>query len=215
MTALDDLADLLDWKRRIFSLYAEVRAEEGAKDAWAMWCSVRDDLFRSHPQSPIPDTKRVGFGGLPYFAYDPAWRIIGRLNPAEARQYDIPTSDESPMSFHRVAIASFEVRSGTHQLEVYWFDAYGGGLFLPFADATSGTATYGAGRYLYDTVKGADLGSSRDRLVLDFNYAYNPSCAYDPRWVCPLAPPANRLPFAVEAGEKTPDAHEAPRKRAS
>ncbi|MDX1605233.1 MAG: DUF1684 domain-containing protein [Candidatus Competibacterales bacterium] len=75
-------------------------------------------------------------------------------------------------------------------------------LFLPFLDATSGQGSYGGGRYLYDSIKGADLGAGADTLVLDFNYAYNPSCAYDPRWVCPLAPPENRLPFAVEAGER-------------
>ncbi|HEX2293734.1 MAG TPA: DUF1684 domain-containing protein, partial [Actinomycetota bacterium] len=83
-------------------------------------------------------------------------------------------------------------------------DGYGGGLFLPFRDATSGRSTYGAGRYLYDTIKGADLGAEDGRLVLDFNFAYNPSCAYDPRWACPLAPPSNRLDVAVEAGERSP-----------
>jgi hypothetical protein len=87
-------------------------------------------------------------------------------------------------------------------LELYWLTSYGGGLFLPFADATSGTETYGAGRYLLDTVKGADLGQEEGRLVLDFNFAYFPSCAYDPRWTCPLAPPANRLSVPVRAGER-------------
>jgi uncharacterized protein (DUF1684 family) len=87
-------------------------------------------------------------------------------------------------------------------LDVYWLEGYGGGLFLPFADATSGSETYGAGRYLLDTVKGADLGSSEEELVLDFNFAYNPSCAYDPQWVCPLAPAANRLGVPVRTGER-------------
>ena len=64
--------------------------------------------------------------------------------------------------------------------------------------------TYGAGRYLLDTVKGSDLGSERGRLILDFNFAYNPSCSYDPRWVCPLAPPGNRLPIAIRGGERYP-----------
>ena len=67
---------------------------------------------------------------------------------------------------------------------------------------TSGRSTYGAGRYLLDTVKGADLGIDGPRLVLDFNFAYNPSCAYDPRFVCPLAPPPNRLAVPIEAGER-------------
>ena len=87
-------------------------------------------------------------------------------------------------------------------LALYWLDGYGGGVFLPFADATRGDATYGGGRYLLDTVKGADLGEADGRLVLDFNFAYNPSCSYDPRWVCPLSPPENRLDVAVRAGER-------------
>ena len=87
-------------------------------------------------------------------------------------------------------------------LDLYWLDGYGGGIFLSFADATSGRETYGACRYLLDTVKGADLGEEGGRLVLDFNFAYNPSCAYDPRWVCPLAPPGNRLAVPIRAGER-------------
>ena len=70
-------------------------------------------------------------------------------------------------------------------------------------EKVTGDATYGAGRYLYDTIKGADLGVGAESIVLDFNFAYNPSCAYDERWSCPLSPPENRLPFAVNAGEKT------------
>jgi uncharacterized protein (DUF1684 family) len=86
-------------------------------------------------------------------------------------------------------------------LDLYWLETYGGGVFIPFRDGTSGHETYGAGRYLLDTVKGSDLGGE---LILDFNFAYNPSCAWDDRWACPLTPPANRLPFRVETGELTP-----------
>ena len=88
------------------------------------------------------------------------------------------------------------------RLAVYWLEGYGGGIWLPFTDATSGAETYGGGRYLYDTIKGADLGAGEREMVLDFNYAYNPSCAYDERWSCPLSPPENRLAFAVPAGER-------------
>ncbi len=76
-------------------------------------------------------------------------------------------------------------------------------MFIPFRDATSGQTTYGGGRYLLDTAKGADLGTNGDALVLDFNFAYHPSCHYDPQWVCPLAPPPNRLAVPIEAGELT------------
>jgi hypothetical protein len=87
-------------------------------------------------------------------------------------------------------------------LDLFWLDAYGGGLFVPFADATAPGESYGAGRYALDTIKGADLGSVGERLVLDLNFAYQPSCSYDDRWTCPLAPPANRVDVAVRAGER-------------
>ena len=106
------------------------------------------------------------------------------------------------MAFVRFGVARFPLGGAQCELELYWLEAYGGGLFVPFADATSGAETYGAGRYLLDTVKGADLGGEDGRLVLDFNLAYNPSCSYDPRWACPLAPPANRLAVPVRAGEQ-------------
>jgi uncharacterized protein (DUF1684 family) len=101
-----------------------------------------------------------------------------------------------------VGTVRFRVRDAEAALAVYWFDGYGGGLWLPFTDGTSGDTTYGGGRYLYDTIKGADLGAAAERFMLDFNFAYNPSCAYDERWSCPLAPSENRLPFAVTAGER-------------
>ena len=123
--------------------------------------------------------------------------------------YDIGTSGSGSYRFTRWAKAEFELYGQAQSLELYWLEGYGGGVFLPFADTTSGSITYGAGRYLLDTAKGADLGMSGDRLVLDFNFAYNPSCAYDPRWVCPLAPPENRLPLAVHAGERIDHPHPA------
>ena len=90
------------------------------------------------------------------------------------------------------------------ELTAYWLQEYGGGVFLPFRDATAGSGTYGGGRYLLDTAKGADLGSSGDRVVLDFNFAYHPSCVHDPRWSCPLAPTDNALTMTVNAGERLP-----------
>ena len=108
----------------------------------------------------------------------------------------------TPSRCTRVGHVHFSVAKNAAELAVYWLEGYGGGLWLPFADATNGAATYGGGRYLYDTIKGADLGVADHDIVLDFNYAYNPSCAYDERWSCPLSPPENRLPFAVSAGER-------------
>lgn len=131
--------------------------------------------------------------------------MLADVQPADPEAYDIATSGEEVGSyrFTRFGVASFEADGTEVNLELYWLEGYGGGLFVPFRDGTSGTETYGAGRYLLDTVKAADLGQAADgRLVLDFNFAYNPSCAYDPAWVCPLAPPPNRLALPIRAGER-------------
>jgi uncharacterized protein (DUF1684 family) len=192
--SVSEALELLDWKRRVFALYAEVRDTTDPATAWQRWCAVRAALFCDHPQSPRAGT-RPG-----YFPYDPAWRFLAEvvLAPPETRL--IAGSGPEPVTFTRFATARF----GDHELELFWLDAYGGGLFLPFRDATSPAETYGAGRYLLDTVKGSDLGEEGGKLVLDFNFAYNPSCAYDSKWACPLAPPANRLDMAIRAGELNP-----------
>jgi hypothetical protein len=200
MTVADNLA-LLDWKRRVFALYAAVRALE-PEAGWELWRETRDELFRSHPQSPLPAEQRASFDGLEYWPYDPQARVVAELEDVEAALEPVETSGTEPILFRPFARASFELRGEPLALEVAWLAAYGGGAFLCFRDATSGRESYGGGRYLLDTVKGADLGEDDGRLMLDFNFAYNPSCCYDPGWVCPLAPPANRLAVPVEAGEK-------------
>jgi uncharacterized protein (DUF1684 family) len=194
--------DLLDWKRRVFALYERVRGADDAEGAWRDWRSTRDELFRDHPQSPLQPGARQGFEGIDYFDYDPELRLRAEVAEAEPKRHEIGTSGEGAYAFTRFATAEFALEGEARSLELYWLEGYGGGLFLPFADATSAKETYGAGRYLFDTVKGADLGTEGDRLVLDFNFAYNPSCSYDPSWVCPLATPANRLPVPVRAGER-------------
>lgn len=200
MTAADTLA-LLDWKRRVFALYDAVRSTE-PESGWELWRDTRDELFRSHPQSPLPPERRASFQSLEYWPYDPAARVLAELEDIESPPQPITTSGTEEILFRPFARASFELRGERLSLEVSWLSAYGGGAFLSFRDATSGSGSYGGGRYLLDTVKGADLGEASGKLVLDFNFAYNPSCSYDPGWVCPLAPPANRLTVSVEAGEK-------------
>ena len=195
MTAAETLT-LLDWKRRVFALYAAVRSME-PESGWELWRDTRDELFRSHPQSPRP-----GYTELAYYDYDPAARVLAELEDLEAAPAAIETSGPEPILFMPFARAHFELRGESLALELDWLASYGGGVFLSFRDSTSGTTTYGGGRYLLDTVKGADLGETDGKLVLDFNFAYNPSCSYDPGWVCPLAPPANRLSIAVDAGER-------------
>jgi len=182
----------------VFQLYAEVRAASDPETGWRHWRETRQGLFREHHQSPLPADARSSFGGPFVYDYDPDWRILAEVTPTDEERLELPSSDGTPMIFRRFAQARAEALA----LDLYWLEAYGGGLFVPFADATSGAETYGAGRYVLDTVKGADLGAADGRLVLDFNFAYQPSCAYDSRWACPLAPPANRLDIRVEAGER-------------
>ncbi|HEY5628585.1 MAG TPA: DUF1684 domain-containing protein [Candidatus Limnocylindrales bacterium] len=201
---------LLDWRRRVARMYADVRANAERDPAGALgrFRAERDRLFRDHPQSPLAAGERAGFAGVPYWPHDPALRFEAEVEPVDA----VPTIAAAALAMPVIATSVTgeefrlkrigRVRLPVGDLEVYWIDVYGGGVFIPFRDATCGTETYGAGRYLIDTVKGADLGGSGDRLVLDFNYAYHPSCAYDPRWSCPLAPRANHLKVPVRAGER-------------
>ena len=195
--------DLLDWRRRVFELYREVRAGKSPQASWRAWREERDRLFATHPQSPLEPERRAEFAGLRYRDYDPAMRTLAAVVPVEPASLELATSTGEPCRFRRFAEARFALADTVCTLPLFWLEGYGGGIFLPFADRTSGAEAY-ACRYLLDTVKGADLGGGADGLVLDFNFAYNPSCAYNPAWTCPLAPPGSRLDVAVEAGELTP-----------
>ena len=205
MTTPGDPLALAHWRRTVAELYARVRdaAPVDQPRAWETFHAARDELFRSHPQTPLTPEQRDRFSGLDYFPYDPGWRTIGTLDrevEPETSSLELPA--DGLLRYTRVARIRFTVPGHQAELSLFWVEGYGGGLFLPFRDATYGRQTYGGGRYLYDTIKGADLGAGLDGIVLDFNYAYNPSCAYNDQWVCPLSPPENSLPFAVEAGEK-------------
>ena len=203
MTPSDPLS-LAEWRRTIAETYAAVRRSAPADPAgaWDMFRAARDSLFRDHPQSPLGAEARAAFQRLAYFPYDPRWRLTGRLSrDAAADTFTLDLPADGRVQYTRVAQAHFDVDGQAAQLSLFWIEGYGGGLFLPFTDATCSVECYGGGRYLYDTLKGADLGAGDSEIVLDFNFAYNPSCAYDARWVCPLAPRENRLPFAVRAGE--------------
>jgi uncharacterized protein len=199
---MNEILELLDYRRRVAVLYGEVRDHRDADPAGAHahWCAVRDQLFSAHPQSALAPEARRGFGGLRYYDYDHSWAMVGRVDTDVAQErFDVATSGGTTMAFVRFGVVHLPF--GT--LDAYWLDSYGGGLFLPFRDATAGDTTYGGGRYLLDTAKGADLGSPGPaELICDFNFAYHPSCHYNAEWSCPLAPPGNRLEARVEAGEK-------------
>jgi uncharacterized protein (DUF1684 family) len=197
------IAQLLDYRRRVGELYAEVRAAADPRAAHERWCAVRRELYSTHPQSPVPAAERAAYDGPLAWDYDPRWRLLATIEPAPEKTFELPSSDGATMRFVRFACARAQhPHAGELSLDLFWLDAYGGGLFVPFADATSAAESYGAGRYALDTIKGADLGTQDGLLVLDLNFAYQPSCSYDGRWTCPLAPPANRLDIAVRAGER-------------
>jgi len=194
--------DVADWRRCVFALYAEVRAIPDAAAAHAHWCAGRDALFVNHPASALMDADHPGFDGLPVALYDPAWRFELELQPAEPGQFDYQSGTDGVVPFERIGLVQVP---GVGSLDVWRLTSYGGGLFVPVKDALRGKegGTYGGGRYLLDTIKGADLGSdpAANTLVLDFNFAYNPSCAYDPAWACPLAPAGNTVTVEIPVGE--------------
>jgi uncharacterized protein (DUF1684 family) len=207
-----DKAWLTDWRRRVAALYAEVRAMSATDPAVALahWRAVRERLYREHPQSPVPLEERAGFTAV-HYPHDPALRFELAVEPAPppapgafGLALELPNSGTDTLAFSRVGRVTIPFPDGPRPLSVFWMAGYAGGLFIPFRDATNGTETYAAGRYLLDTAKSADLGGDPDAgtLVLDFNFAYQPSCAFDPRWACPLAPPENRLDIPIRAGER-------------
>jgi uncharacterized protein (DUF1684 family) len=200
---LDDPLSLWDYRRRVTEQYRAVRVTGVAEPSWRRWRSDRDSLFATHSQSPIEADVREVVGELPFFPYDPAWRIEAAVVPLESVPISAGHSADGASSLTRFASVLFPDPHGTETLELslFWIDTYGGGVFLPFRDRTNGDETYGGGRYLLDTIKGADLGSHGDRVMLDFNFAYHPSCVHSDQWSCPLAPPENRLAVDVRAGE--------------
>jgi len=196
------LLDLVDWRRRVGDLY-----RTSGPAAVETFRKGRDELFKSHPQSPIDPEERHVFAGLKYFAYDPAYRVPAKMAAADGSELLIDTGgDDGAIQYRRAGELHFRLAGEPCKLTVLSLVQYAGGLFVPFKDPTAPTQTYGAGRYLFDTAKNTDglvleTTSGSPDVVVDFNYAYNASCAYSPRWACPLAPPENFLRVPVRAGE--------------
>lgn len=194
---------LLDYRRSVAGHYAGARSGSGGVEArWRRWRQQRDKLFREHPDSPLPIKDRKPGTRLPYYSYDPACRFEAEVEPlSQPVHLSVDLRQDGALELERMGRVRFKHQGSSFSLTLYWLQGYGGGVFLPFRDGTNGQETYGGGRYLLDSIKGADLGSRGNRLILDFNFAYNPSCAYDAAWHCPLAPPENWLTVPVRAGE--------------
>ncbi len=190
--------ELLSWRRETLALYSAVRHARTPAEGHELWVRERDVLLREHPASPIPAASRARFPGADVHPYDPAFRFVCRVLPADPRRLEVPTATDGVVPFERFGRVELP-ELGT--LDVWWLDSYGGGVFVPVKDALAGRGTYGGGRYLTDTVKGADLGGVDGELVIDLNFAYNPSCAYDAAWQCPLAPEGNVLAVELAVGE--------------
>ena len=200
-----DVSAVADWRRRVTEMYAGVRSVPNhGMQAWQGWRAIRDDLLKSHAASPLSGDQQAAFKDLEYFDYDPAMRfLVNTTKPDDRTPVPISLVDDGHIVIEPAFVTSGLKSKLGGELTIYWISGYGGGLFLPFGDPTNQVETYAGGRYLIDSIKGADLGNTEDgRLILDFNFAYNPSCAYSPRWSCPLATESNRLPMAVLAGEK-------------
>lgn len=200
MSSARTALEIADWRRRVFALYDAVRAQDDPEEAHELWRIERDDLMARHPATPLLEPERLLFEGLSIAPYDAAWRYELPILEAEPGGFEFATGTDGVVPFERIGRVEIP---DAGPLEVWRLMTYGGGVFIPVRDALAGSGTYGGGRYLIDTIKGADLGSDpgRGTIVLDFNFAYNPSCAYDPAWACPLAQPGNVLPIAVPVGE--------------
>ncbi|MEO7349121.1 MAG: DUF1684 domain-containing protein [Terrimesophilobacter sp.] len=200
--------EVADWRRRVFELYRAVRKSTDVPSAHESWRRGRDELFAGHPSTPLLAGAREGFTGLPMASYDPAWRFEVSIEPTDPRRMEVETGTNGIVPFDLIGVASVP---GVGRLDVWHLASYGGGIFVPVKDGLAGKpdGTYGGGRYLLDTVKGADLGPGlgANSLILDFNFAYNPSCAYDPAWACPLAPPGNTVAVEIPVGERYSDSY--------
>jgi hypothetical protein len=159
----------------------------------------KDAFFAGHPQSPLTHEQKHNFNGLNYFAENPELIFEVKVEEfAEKEPINIQTSTGDVLTYDRFGRFRFTVDGQSAELTLYSRDE---DFFLPFTDALSGKETYGAGRYLEPIALG------KGKFLIDFNYAYNPYCAYNAHWSCPLTPSENRLKVAIRAGEKVFEAH--------
>ena len=155
----------------------------------------KDRVFAKDPHSPLTPQQRRAFRGLAYFDENPQLVIHASIDrKVEPGEVLMATSGGEEQRYRRYGLVRFHVDQQPAQVVLYASDD-SDDLFVPFRDVTSGTETYGAGRYL-------EVHPHGDHVTIDFNYAYNPNCAYDPSWSCPLPPAENWLKVPIRAGEK-------------
>src|SRR5688500_2840852 len=180
------MLDLLDYRRRVAATYNLIRSKgTTSPEAFSAFRASRDELFAKHPQSPLDAAQKLAFTQLNYYPYNPAYRVLAEVQLLDVPlEYETDGGDDGAVKIRQIGTVDITLPHGSGSLGIFWIAGYGGGVFIPFRDATNGDTSYGGGRYLLDTIKGVDLGSAGEALVLDFNYAYHPSCYYNPRWTC-------------------------------
>ncbi len=158
----------------------------------------KDAFFKHDSQSPLEPAQRETFTGLNYFNENPDLALVVELETfSQQDEVMMQTSTGTVQPYLRWGKFTFEVEGEPAELTVYAAPG-AGGFFLPFADATSGEETYGSGRYLEIEPVG-----NNGKFLVDFNMAYNPYCAYNASWTCPIPPAENRLSVPIRAGEKS------------
>jgi uncharacterized protein (DUF1684 family) len=168
----------------------------------------KDGFFRDHPRSPLTPEQRAAFEGLSYFPEEPGLVVRAPLRTDGVDREEriaMQTTTGGEQAYRRAGVVRFEVDGQPAQVTLFASPEMRE-LFLPFRDRTSGSETYGAGRYLEVEPPGPD-----GEVEIDFNYVYNPYCAYNPDWSCPIPPGENWLAVPIRAGERTfPGGHESP-----
>ncbi|MBK7454767.1 MAG: DUF1684 domain-containing protein [Anaerolineales bacterium] len=156
--------------------------------------SEKNEFYASHPQSPLTREQKQGFTGLNYFPEEASLRLEVKVDEFPAKDsFEMQTSTGDVQHYEKFGRFRFDVDGTEAELTIYQNQH---GYFLPFVDSLAGSETYPAGRYLEpEPLVGG-------RFLVDFNIAYNPYCAYNEMWSCPITPAENRLEVAIRAGEK-------------
>jgi uncharacterized protein (DUF1684 family) len=173
---------------------------DSAVQSFDFFCKSKNNAFINPTQTPLPAAEIASFAGLKYFDYNPNAAVSARVTPiVGAFPFEMMNNQNQPEMYTKAVYLDFELQGKKLRLEGYIASANSTTArtwFVPFADLTNARTTYGAGRYIDVPIVGAGA------VTLDFNYAYNPYCAYNPEFVCPIPPVANRLDVSIQAGEK-------------